>query len=479
MKRSGLQLTFLVLVVVAFPAWAQEAAPSGKRWLDHLVNDLIPFWSSEAALGKPVGAFPSIRCDDGTLYSERAPCPEIGPGRTLNERYTVALSRQSFGYGVAFHLTGERKYLDMMKAGIDFIRFNAIDRSNGGIATTQYLSQGSWGPAPGLRTPQQLAYGLLGLAFYYYLTGDPDVLHDLLSVKNYIFEKYSVAGGALQSQLIFRAGATREDKQLVSQLDQMNTYLVLIAPLLQEPTRSDWKDTLIRLAKVMIDQFYSPADKLFFRAANKPSDMVLTNTPTDFGHNAKALWMIRFTGLLTGHQDLVQFAEDNARALLGRAYLEDCGCWAGGLLAGGNLDLDKPWWVYAELDQLAGTMALTDPTYARYLPRVHDYWFSHFVDTQHGEIWNGVDGKTDMPQRKQPKQWEWKNAYHSFEHALVGYIVGQTLNKQPVVLHYAFADDDRVKSVQPYYFSGTVMRIDAESNSDGARVQSVVFSNVH
>ena len=39
-----------------------------------------------------------------------------------------------------------------------------------------------------LRTPQQLAYGLLGTSFYYYLTRDPDVLKDVLAVKTYIFE---------------------------------------------------------------------------------------------------------------------------------------------------------------------------------------------------------------------------------------------------------------------------------------------------
>jgi hypothetical protein len=58
-------------------------------------------------------------------------------------------------------------YLTEMKAGIDFIHHNAIDRTNGGMATTQNLSNDTWGPAPELRTPQQLAYGLLGMSFYF------------------------------------------------------------------------------------------------------------------------------------------------------------------------------------------------------------------------------------------------------------------------------------------------------------------------
>lgn len=479
MIKLAIGLLLALFFALPVPARAQDSIPAGQRWLDHLTKDLLPFWMSDAALGNPIGAFPSIRCDDGTLWNERAPCPEIGTRRPRDERYVVALSRQSFGYGVAFHLTGERKYLEMMKAGIDFIRKNAIDRVNGGIATTQSTTNDSWGPASGLRTPQQLAYGLLGMAFYYYLTGDQDVLHDVIAVKTHIFEKYSLPGGALQWQLIIRAGTTREDKQLVAQLDQMNTYLVLLAPVIEEPVRSQWKDDLVRLSRVMINNFYSPEEKLFFRAANRPSDTDLAATPTDFGHNAKALWMIRFTGLLTGHQDLVKFAEDNAQALFERAYITDCGCWAGGVRRGQNLDLDKPWWVYAELDQLAGTLALSDRRYARYLRSAYDYWFGHFIDAQFGEVWNSVDGKTHKPQRKLPKQWEWKNAYHSFEHALVGYIVGQSLNEQPVILYYAFPNDEMAKSARPYYFSGTALKMNVDSSPERRRVQSIMFSNVH
>jgi mannose/cellobiose epimerase-like protein (N-acyl-D-glucosamine 2-epimerase family) len=443
-------LRVLLALSLISPALAQQAVPPGARWLEHLNNDLLPFWTTDTALGTPVGAFPSIRCDDRSLYDATNACPEIGPDRLqLHQRYLVALSRQAYGYGVAFHLTGNPVYLTDMKAGIDFIRHNAMDRANGSMATTQNLSNNTWGPAPELRTPQQLAYGLLGLSFYYYLTRDPDVLQDILAVKNYIFEKYAGPSGAIQWQPT-ATGTPRENKQLVAQLDQMNTYLVLLTPMLPGPTQKEWKENLVQLSKVMIEQFYSSDDKLFFKAANQPNDRVLATTPTDFGHNAKALWMIRWAGLITGHAELVSFAEDNSQALLKRAYLEDCGCWAGGVLPGGALDLDKVWWVYGELDQLAGTLALSDPKFARYLPKSYDYWFTHFVDKEFGEVWNSVDGRTHAPVRQTPKQWEWKNAYHSFEHALVGYIVGQQLNDQPITLYYAFSSTEVARSALPY-----------------------------
>jgi hypothetical protein len=142
------------------------------------------------------------------------------------------------------------------------------------------------------------------------------------------------------------------------------------------------------------------------------------------------------------------------------------------------LDVDKSWWIFAELDQLAGTLALRDPTFVRYLPRAYDYWFRHFVDPVYGEVWNGVDGRTHAPLRQLPKQWQWKNAYHSFEHALVGYIVAQQLHGELVTVYYAFPGNPPT-SVQPYYFSGTMQGIELATDDQGRQTQKITFSNVH
>jgi hypothetical protein len=44
--------------------------------------------------------------------------------------------------------------------------------------------------APGPRTSQDLAYGQLGMAMYYYLTRDESVLADILRLKEHIFGGY-------------------------------------------------------------------------------------------------------------------------------------------------------------------------------------------------------------------------------------------------------------------------------------------------
>src|SRR5258708_17394976 len=224
-------------------------------------------------------------------------------------------------------------------------------------STTNGIPVTRSGAIHGFRRSSDTCLRFLVMAFYYYLTRDADVVQDSLTVKNYIFDKYyNPSLGAMQWMLTSSSGVSFDDKWLVAQLEQMNQYLVLLTPMLSEPFQSEWKASLLRLCQVIIDQFYSPGERLFFLSGNRPEDKALATAGTDFGHNAKALWMIRWTGLITGSADLVAFAENYARVLFPRAYLDDCGCWAEGILRGGALDVDKSWRIFAELDQLAEEM---------------------------------------------------------------------------------------------------------------------------
>jgi uncharacterized protein (TIGR03437 family) len=460
-----------------------SSLPTGERWLAHLNNDLLPFWTMPSALGNPLGSFPSTRCDDGSLLDFANPCPPIAGNAYLltPAQYLVPLSRQTYGYGVAYHLTGNTAYLDYMNAGIAYLRQYAID-PDGGMFEYQDLTTGLWYPDRFYRDPQQLGYGLLGMAFYYYLTRDDAVLQDILTIKNYIFDSYyNQSLGAMQWLLANDDGTLADSKQLVADLDQMNTYLVLLTPLLAEPYQSQWMQTLTMDAHSILGTFYSPGDNLCFLQADTPQETDLNYTGVDVGHTSKALWMLRWTGLLTGDQGLASFAGANARRLLDRAYMPESdgsGSWAEGVLQGGALDTSKTWWVYAELDQLSGTLALSDVAAGRYLPQTTAYWFNYFVDHQFGEVWNGVNYPANTPQQSYPKSWQWKNAYHDFEHTLVGYITSQWLLGQPVTLHYAFTQPVDQSTIHPYYFSSTIDSLKVTQDSQGNSYQAVTFHPV-
>lgn len=79
-----------------------DKLPSGDRWIQHLTSDLIPFWTVPPAFGDPPGAFPSIRCDDGSLLDYKRPCPPIAGNSYLltPAQYLVSVFRQTYGYGL-------------------------------------------------------------------------------------------------------------------------------------------------------------------------------------------------------------------------------------------------------------------------------------------------------------------------------------------------------------------------------------------
>jgi len=439
------------------PEWVAQL-PSGERWLEHVKKELVPFWSMPEALGKPVGAFPSVRCNDGALLDRAHPCPEIrGNEWLLQDRsYGVALSRQTYAYGVAFHLTGNPYFLELARAGVEYLRRYAFDREHGGAYAWRDNATGQWGPDVAERTPQEQAYALLGPSLYYYLTRDEEVLRDIVAIKESIFRNH---GAPTTGPLRQKPGAQGPGR-LVDTLDQLNAYLVLLTPLLPPEQRDAWTRDMVALSGQLIDGFYSPAENLFFMDALPPEERRLGRSESDFGHTIKSLWMIRMVALATGDRERVRFAEEQGRRVLARAFLPDTGSWASRVRPDGTVETNKEWWIYTELDQFAASLALTEPSVGEFLPRTHDYWLRHFVDPVHGEVWTTLDGATHQPLTAMPKQWPWKNGYHTFEHALVGYITARQLRGEPVVLHYAFDPRTPGRSVRPYFYTGELQQVE-------------------
>lgn len=478
-----LLVLFLASLALPHAATAQDpigSLPPASRWMDHLVLELLPFWDQPAALGVPLGSFPSVRCNDGSLVNRASPCPEVGNNSYLmqNDQYVVPLSRQVYAYCVAFHMTGDTKYLNYARAGITYLRANAFDRMDGGIAEYKDLDSGQWQPAAPYRDPQQLGYGLLGMAFYYYLTRDPDILNEIDTVRTYIRDNYwNPRLDAVQWMLQDTSDTKATSLQLVATLDQLNTHMAMIGRFVPGALGQEWRNNACRYAHSIINVFYNRQENLFFLSANQPSDFDLTQSTTDFGHNSKALWMILNSGRFCGDGSLVSFALTHSPPLLDRAWREQAGTWAGNIGPTG-IDPATDWWMHAELDQFSGTLALRDPSFATRLSSSYEYWFQHWVDPKFGEVWNTVDTTTGLSTNAWPKQWPWKNGYHSFEHALVGYITTAALKDNSVPLYFAFESRPDEDLIQPYFFNGTVQSY-ADLQSGGETIQRVTFSDVN
>ncbi|WP_293165313.1 AGE family epimerase/isomerase [Okeania sp. SIO2C9] len=463
--------------------------PTGERWLQHLEEDLLPFWEMDEALGDPVGNYPTYRCNDGSLYSWRNPCPELENADSgivkLDREYIRAKSRQIFAYGVAYHLTGKSKYLQFAKDGVDYLREYGLDPEGGAYT---YFEDGVGLPSKARRISQDMAYAVAGLGFYYYLTRDTDVLADIVALKDYIFETYYDAEWDLLAwahedyvDYVDENGneqkVSKDQRELVAQLDQVYGYMLLLTPTLPEmfdgkPLRSQWEDDLVHLATIMSEQFYTPDNNIFFGAITDPSKQRLGTDHTDFGHSIKTLWLIYEIGKLTGHYELTAFAQEKAPLIFEEAFLED-GTWGRRINQYGQLETDKEWWILAELDQTAATFSLRDPSYAKYLPTSYAYWFKYMIDHEHGGTWHWVSAKNNLPDLSMPKQHSWKNAFHSFEHDLVGYITGQAIHNLPVTLYFAFQEIPENTQIRPYLFAAKVQSMIEPRKRNGKKIRPV------
>jgi hypothetical protein len=331
----------------------------------------------------------------------------------------------------------------------------------------------------------------VGFAFYYYVTRDPEVLEDILRVKEYIFRTYLRPNLDLLAWVRADPPSRKEcdeldqnhrevdREELVAQLDQASAYMVLLTPLLPEPIRAEWKQDLIWLAHTLISHFYSPASHVFWGSISAGEPNKLGTWHTDFGHTIKAMWMIYLIGKMTDDHELQQFALNEAPRVLADAYVASNGSWASGWKADGTLDKDKVWWTYAELDQMTATLALGNNAYREELRHTYDYWFKYMVDHKYHEVWHEVSAESNSPNMSIPKQHQWKNGYHTFEHALVGYITAQALRGEPVVLHYALRENIRNPILQPYFFRGHVTgEVMRQSILKGHQHLTVTFSDV-
>ena len=462
--------------------------PSGSEWKAHLELDLMPFWMPAKALGEP-GDFPTYRCNDGQLFDPANPCSELSnavPGIVWQHReYLRMKSRQVYGYGVAYHVTGDPAYLQLARDGTEYIIKHGFEKVGDKLAPITFWdsSNGAATPGPLLaqRTSQDMAYSLSGIAFYYYLTRDPEVLKVIKEVRDYIFSTYYDEGQHLVRWVNENYREETTDRvELTAQLDQIYGYMVWLTPTLPTEEQQRWRADLAKLAHIIKDRFYagdcqrgeSSRDGcgLFWGDMTQGHVHQVGQFHTDYGHSVKTMWMIYTVGKMVGDKELEDFGYLGAQRIIRAAYNYADGSW--------NRDPfseDKEWWILCELDQVSLTLALTDPEFGRYVSTTWKYWETYMVDHTHHEVWASVKAGTNKPDQSVPKQHAWKNMLHSTEHALVGYILGSELYNQPVNLYFAWKARPENATIRPYVYEGTIQSI---KDLSGGR-QVVTFASIH
>jgi mannose/cellobiose epimerase-like protein (N-acyl-D-glucosamine 2-epimerase family) len=460
--------------------------PTASDWKTHIEDDVMLFWVPAKTLGEP-GNFPTYRCNDGSLFDKSRPCLELANPAAgivwLDREYLRMKSRQVYGYGVAYQITGDLKYLELAKQGTDYIIKHGFQKVGDGLAPITFWKTATnrieSGPKVTQRTSQDMAYSLTGIAFYYYLTRDPEVLKVIEAVKDYIFKSYYDEGQHIMHWVSENYWEETTDRwELTAQLDQVYGYMIWLTPSLPVEKQSSWRADLKKLAHIMKERFYAgdcSAEEnkkdgcgLFWGDVTQGHAHQVGAAHTDYGHSVKTMWMIYTVGKMTEDKELEEFGRTGAGRIIRRAYDAHNGSWSRDPLSD-----DKEWWIFCELDQTSLTLGLSDITYANYVVSTWKYWKTYMVDHQQHEVWHLVKADTNKPDRTLPKQHAWKNMMHSTEHALVGFILCSELYGKPVDLYFAWKQRPSDDTIHPYVYDGEIQSVESK---DGR--QKVTFAHI-
>ena len=469
----GLLTLFLLPAAAALPSAGVAAVPGraatasaiepgevpevlqGDTWLRHHREDLMPYWDLPEALGVPVGNFPSFRGRAGELLPEST------------NRGLSTLARGVYGYSLAFHLTGQERYLDHARAGLRWIETKAKDPVHGG-----YFGELDLRGDPVDPTAHKDVFDLasLGLAYgmYFNVTRDPAAEAGLLAVRDLVFDEYvDPAGGrvldAVTYDLSTEVDTGGNGGDLTNLLVPATAFLLPYAEVLTDPARRDQFRTDLRwFTQVLLDRHKNSAaasNRWWFWG--RTGRFGSFNAPqTDFGHNIKAYELIHHANLRFPDRPWDGLAGDRA-VLLGRAWDDAAARWNQRLRSFGEtgVEPDSGWWIHNEADQTLAALNLDGGFVHRdWLARSAQSWLDVYVDRDPAypvrETFARVERTGAMTDLR--KSFFGKNMLHAHEHALIMYLHGRALERRPARLYYALPADRALDAVAtPYWFPAT------------------------
>lgn len=429
------------------PAREIPESLASETWRQHHLEDVLPYWTMEAAQGDPVGNFPTYRGMDGSVQ---------GSG----ERRPRMLGRQSYAYAMGYLMTGDVELLRLSHAGAHWLMDHAHDEAQGGWHALLNGAGEPTGADP--KYAQDTAYALLGVGGLYFVSRDPEAEAALLAGRDLLFGPYwDEANARIRDAMSTDLGSEVDQFndggwELVAQLDPINAFMLLSQPVLsEEARRTQFLADMEQLAETMVSDFW--ADGIFWGIHNQQGQY--GGRHVDFGHTLKSYWMILQIDKRLGDHPFADFLATNVHSWVLKAYDGSENRWAKRPTGPATTEYGSDWWIYAEADQITATLNLMDHRYTDLLSSTGGAWLSDYVDPQFGEIISGIrrDGSAvyNWPAADTAKCNEWKNGYHSTEHALIMYLHGLHLESAPMTLYFAVPEADLESFVaRPYIFNG-------------------------
>ncbi len=416
---------FIVLFLGVYPLLALPQAQkvatgdvtNPEYWKNQALTDLIPFWEN------------TIDKEDGGFYTD---VEETGAVWGPAKKYPRMISRIVFGFCTAYLLSGEDKYLEYAKHGMDYLNNLGWDKKNGGWFT--YIDE--YGIPDDLdKNLFDQTYGNLGPVFYYFVTGDKNALslventHNLMQTKAWD-KKY----GGYYSRLGKNWEKVTSTKSFNAQIDTCTAYLIYYYLVTKnEKLLKDLKSISDIVVKYMVEKNTGFVGEYFDESWNWLEKTLWA------GHNLKTAWVLIRMYYLTGNKKYLETAQKIADSQIKFTWDKKNYGWFFRFdkKNPGSIDDSKDWWTQEEGNNLMIYLYHNtgNKNYLEKFKQGAEFWDKHFIDRKYGECYQTL--KADGTPVHKVKGTLFKSAYHSMEQSLFLYLyLSLYTNKGEATLYF-------------------------------------------
>jgi mannose/cellobiose epimerase-like protein (N-acyl-D-glucosamine 2-epimerase family) len=399
--------------------------PEGAFWVEQATQDILDPWTQHAR-DTAEGAFHT--------FLDRQWEPYKG-----YEKYPGMLSRHIYSYSTGYLLTGRKEYLRHASRLVDYLIQHGWDRKYGGW----YNALNRQGRVvdstkDGFLQP----YAITGLAMYYFVTHDPEIL-DYIERSNRIMQEHawdSTHGGYYRS-LHRDLSVENSDKDFSPQLAPVSGYLIYLYLATRDQAYLKQMEQVMGLVNIRM----SPPDEpwvleRFDRSWNDTHGPRQDSTELNTGHNAEVVWMWLRLYQLTGKAEYLEQAMDLQEPLYQYGFENRKGVWFHriGLENPSLHNSTTPWWIqaYGNMLSLCLYHQTEQDQFLKAFRRGAEFWNRHFIDDQYGGAYLSVGLEGNI--HKGAKAVRTKTSYHSMEHGLLNYLGSNLwIHGKPVTLHFS------------------------------------------
>ena len=296
-----------------------------------LLDEVLPFW--DRSVDREYGGFVTEINAHGEVHGN-------------GDKHLVMQTRMIYSYALGYRLTQDPSYLANARQGVEFFCAHFYDHEHGGwVRTTSRDGK----PINREKWPYGIAFAVYALADYARVSDDREALR--LAIETFDLQ-WQRAWDSERGGIYWNLAPDWSPADPTKRIDSMLHTMEAASALLAATGEQRYLGCLEQICATIMRHTYDPSHGCTHEWFNPDWTEALDRTRglINYGHIAEAAWFTSVVAGYTGDVTLQQFG----RSLLGFVLRHGWDQKHGGIFSYGHVngdpvDLNKVWWMQAEL----------------------------------------------------------------------------------------------------------------------------------